>query len=117
MGDNKYGEPWEALRHENIYDVDGDNKALFFEKNAVHRAVHCVNACAGMSDEEVGKVKEIREVIAPLTNALEREASENSDALKLLKRADEWLHYGVNVEEKCNLMVDISAFLNRKDTP
>lgn len=59
MSDNRYGEPWEVqydLQYGSVdlYDKDGKGIFLFtgIETNLT-RAVLCVNACSGMSDEEV----------------------------------------------------------------
>lgn len=49
---NKYGEPWEVSSgSERVFIMDKTREPIDTKK--MHRATLCVNACAGISDEEV----------------------------------------------------------------
>lgn len=67
---NNYGEPW-IVSYETGYILDRDNEGLgmdIFSFDYTERAVACVNACAGMSNEELaalgtGGVKKLQEAL------------------------------------------------------
>ena len=77
--EHKHGEPWEVGNDVEIWapSVIGEIK----DPEKLARIVLCVNACAGLSDEEVGKVKEAISIIGPVRAFLDKIVPER-DTLK-----------------------------------
>lgn len=136
MNDNNYGEPWE-VKEFRITDCNGKGVGSFgghadntrdaeevYQENirAGNRAVLCVNACAGMSDEEVksGMVSGAKH-LALLDSAtgtdMEKMALEAqlNEAMELLKGIYCFLEFGVSPihEKKREYIKRINTLVNK----
>ncbi len=106
MGDNKHGEPWEVGHDTEIWAPHVIGEMKYPEK--ANRAVLCVNACAGLSDEEVENLPSFGEVMVKTSEAILAE----SDALKAdLEEARELLRRAIGDDGPQR--VDVLIFLKR----
>jgi len=99
MNEHKHGEPWEVeedgrFNEVNIYDKEGNGVYYLNGPKISQRIVLCVNACAGMSDEEV---EGIHGVIAGCRDGWDLAMDDNKalksdldEAVVLLDRAYDW---------------------------
>ena len=114
MSDNKHGEPWEVeydseYASVNLYDKDGKGIFLHTEVSTLNRAVLCVNACAGMSDEGIRQVGDFKELLNKAYRSAMESVTLKSDldeAVGLLKDA---------AYRRWN-METVEAFLTRMET-
>ncbi len=124
MKDHKYGELWEVRKlghnftlHKKGGQFIGDIRA---NKEDAVRAVLCVNACAGMSDEEVGKITKVTELVndvapraASLITTLQAQLTEAAGLLE--RHCKGCLIEMANDTTQCHLKCDTKNFLIRKE--
>lgn len=85
--EHEHGEPW-ALVHTrklgsgftaSYVTCNEQDVATFHHEDYAARAVLCVNACAGMSDEEVGEAKEYRDMYFRMITMYDELVTNNKD--------------------------------------
>ena len=114
MSENRHGEPWEVdkgIKNPMIFDRDGTVVAHGGHSDRIStedfkRAVLCVNACEGMSDEEVKQLVDISANLPILNGILEERNADNAtlkfdlaEAVRLLERLEKSFGYSWPLHE------------------